>query len=71
MIDIVASSHCMQFQGKLKNQTWENDKKPSSGTDFGPFWTNLRAKKVFFHEFYLYYMLDILQAILVCNFKEN
>ena len=27
MLDIVASYHCMQFQGKLKNQTWETGKK--------------------------------------------
>ena len=24
MLDIVASYHCMQFQGKLINQNWEN-----------------------------------------------
>ena len=28
MLDIVASYHCMQLQGKLMNQTWENGKKP-------------------------------------------
>ena len=27
MLEIVASYHCMEFQGKLMNQTWENDKK--------------------------------------------
>ena len=27
MLDIVASSHFTQFQGKLINQTWENGKK--------------------------------------------
>ena len=26
---------CMQFQGKLMNQTWENGNKPSFGSDFG------------------------------------
>ena len=35
------------------NQTWKNDKKPSFGTDFGPFGPNLGSKK-FFYEFYLY-----------------
>ena len=25
MLDIVASYHCMPFQGKLMNQTWEDD----------------------------------------------
>ena len=33
MLDIVASYPCMQFQGKLINQTWENNKKPSFGPD--------------------------------------
>ena len=37
MLDIVASYHYMQFEGKLTNHTWENGKKPSFGTDFGPF----------------------------------
>ena len=27
MLEIVASYHCMQFQGKLMNQTWENGQK--------------------------------------------
>ena len=37
MLNIVASYHCIQFQGKLINQTLENGKKPSFGPDFGPF----------------------------------
>ena len=32
---IVGSYHCMQFQEKLMNQTWENGKKPSFGPNFG------------------------------------
>ena len=32
-----ASYHCMQFWGKLMKQTWENGKKPSFGTSWGPF----------------------------------
>ena len=35
MLDIVASHHCMQVQGKLMNKTWENGKKTSFGPDFG------------------------------------
>ena len=31
MLDIIASYHCMQFQGKLKKQTWENGKNPVLG----------------------------------------
>ena len=41
MLYIVASYHCMQFQVKLMNQTWENGKKPSFGLDFDPFCPNL------------------------------
>ena len=41
MLDIVASYHRMQFQGKLMNQTWENGKKPSFAPDFGQFGPNL------------------------------
>ena len=60
-LDIVPSYHCMQFQGKSMNQTWENRKKPSFGIDFGPFGQNL-GPKIFFYEFYLYYMLDIVAS---------
>ena len=41
MLYIVASYHCMEFQGKLMNQISENGKKPSLGPDFGPFGSNL------------------------------
>ena len=40
MLDIVANYHCMQFQGKLMNQTSENVQKLSFGPDFDPFGTN-------------------------------
>ena len=56
--NIVASYNCMQFQGKLMNQTWENGNKPSFKTNFGPFGPNLGPKNIF-HQFYLYYMLEI------------
>ena len=45
MLDITASYHCMQFQGKLMNQTWENGKNPIFGPDFGPFGTNSGCQK--------------------------
>ena len=54
MLYIVANYHCMQFQGKSINKTWENGKKPSLETNFGPF-----GPKNIFHEFNLYYMLNI------------
>ena len=36
MLEVVASYHCMQFHRKLMNQTWENGKKPTFVSDFGP-----------------------------------
>ena len=33
MLDINASYHCMQFQGKLTKQSWKKVKKPSFGTN--------------------------------------
>ena len=38
MLDINASYHCMQFQGKLMNQTWKNDQKK---TILGPILAHL------------------------------
>ena len=60
-LDIVTSCDCMQFYGKLMNPTWENGKKPSFGTDFGPFDPSLGPEN-FFHEFYLYCILDIVAS---------
>ena len=37
MLDIVASYHCIQFQGKLLIQTQENGEKPHFGPDLWPF----------------------------------
>ena len=47
MLRIVASYDCMQYQGKLMNQTWEICKKPSFRTDFGSFGPNLCPKSIF------------------------
>ena len=41
MFDIVTSYHCMQFQGKIMNQTWENGKKTNFGPNFDSFGPNL------------------------------
>ena len=70
MLDIVASYHCMQFQGKLTNQTWENGKKPSFVTDFDTCGPNL-GPKYFFIDSTSTSHSTLLQAITVCNFKEN
>ena len=52
MLYIAATYHCMQLQGKLINQTWENSKEPSSEPNFSPFGPNL-GTKFFFGGFYL------------------
>ena len=47
MLDIIATYHCIQFQGKLKNQTWEKVQQSSSGTNFSPFWPKFEPQKLF------------------------
>ena len=52
MLDIVASYHCMQFQGKLMIQTQENSEKPPFGPKFGPqifFYKNLALSVTRYH----------------------
>ena len=61
ILGIIASYRCMQFQGKPMNQTWENGKKHSFGTDFGSFGPHFTSTTC----------SALLQAIVVCNFKEN
>ena len=70
MLDIVASFHCMQFQGKLINQTRENGEKPSFGTDFGPFGPNL-GSKTFSINFTWTIWYTLLQGFIACTFKKN
>ena len=40
MLDIVASYHRIQFQGKLMIQTQENGEKPNFGPDLDPLGPN-------------------------------
>ena len=78
MLDIVGSYHCMQFQGTLINQSWENDKKPSFRADFGPFGKHLGPKNCF-SKIWLCQSLDIIviyhhvqyQKKLMIQFWEN
>ena len=53
MLDIVASYHCMKFEGKLMIQTSENGKKPNFEPDFGSFGPKL-GSQIFFGTFYIY-----------------
>ena len=46
------------------NKTWENGKKPSSGNNFAPF-----GPKFLFHEFYIYYMWDIVESYHCMQFQ--
>ena len=38
LLGVVTSHHCMQFQGKLMNQTQKNGQKPSARLNFSSFW---------------------------------
>ena len=44
MLKIVASYHCMQFQGKLMIQTQENGKEPHFGPTLAPLGLNLGSQ---------------------------
>ena len=57
----------MPFEGKLENQTWENEKKLSFEPDFSPFGPNLGPN--FFCGFYLHSMLDIVGSYHFIKFQ--
>ena len=57
MLDIVASYHCIQFQGKLMIQTQENDKKTHLRPDLGWLDPNL-GRQVFLITLYLNIVLS-------------
>ena len=67
MLGFVASYYCMQFQAKLICQTWENSKKPTSGTILAPL-VQILARN-FFQKFYLYYILDIVASYHCMQFQ--
>ena len=74
MLDIVASYHCMHFQGKLMMQTLENSEKPHFWPDLGPL-----GPIFFFSKIWLRESLDIIvsyshvgyQKILMIQSREN
>ena len=51
-------------------QIWENSRKRSFGHNFGPFAQNL-AQNFFFVIFTSTRSLTLVQATIVCTFKEN
>ena len=71
MLDTVAHYHFMQFQGKLVYWICENGKKNHFGPDFDPFWLKFGPKKKILVGFISTKYYTLLQAIIVCNFKEN
>ena len=56
MLRIVASYHCMQFKGKLKNQTWENSYQPKPS--LGPLCPNSDRQNFFSKIWLIYQSLD-------------
>ena len=69
-ICIVASYHCIQFQVKLMNQTWENGKKPSFEPDFGPYGPN-SGHQIFFSKIWLAQSLDILVSYYHVQYQKK
>ena len=67
MLDIIASYHCMQFQGKQMKQTWEND---SFSPNFGPFGPNMAPQKVF-PKIWLRQSLDIQTSYHHVEYQEK
>ena len=47
MLDIVPSNNLVQYQEKLMNHSWKNDKKADLGPNFGGFGPNLGPWKFF------------------------
>ena len=59
MLEIVASYHCMQFQGKIIVQIQENGEKPHFGPNLGPLDPNLGCQ-ILFSKIWLHQSLDIM-----------
>ena len=59
MLNIVASYHCMQFQGKLIIYTQKNGKKPNFGPDLRPLGPYSDCKNFFFPKIWISQSLDI------------
>ena len=71
MLYIFASYHCIHFQGKPVKQIWENGQKPSFRTNFDPNFPCPPQNFFFFWSFASAKCYALLQAVIVCNFKEN
>ena len=61
MVDIIASYHRIQFEGKFMIQTQENDEKPHFGSYLGPLPQIRAANFLFFSsEIWLCQLVDIM-----------
>ena len=69
-LDILASYHCIQFQGKLMNQTWKNGKKTNFGPNFDPFSPNL-SHQIFFSKIWLHQSLDIIVSYQYVQYQKK
>ena len=71
MLETVASYHCTQFQEKLMKEASENGKKNLVlDTILAPL-AQIQFPKFFFVDFTCTRCQALLQATIVCNFKEN
>ena len=66
-----ASYHCMQIRGKLMKQTWENGKKPSFGTSWGPFDPNSGSQIYIFWKIWLRQPLDVMVSYHHVQYQKN
>ena len=69
MLDIVASYHCMQFQGKRIIQTQENGKKPYLEPDLGPL-RKYSGRQFSFQKYglFIYLFIYLLIHLFICLF---
>ena len=70
MLEIVARYHCMQFQRKQMNETWENDKKLTFGPNFGAFVQNLGCQN-FFSKIWLCQSLDFMVTYYYVQYQKK
>ena len=72
MLDIVASYHCMQFQGNLMIQTQVNDKKTLFEPDLVPLGSKLGQEFLFYFVFQKSgFIMHIIRKKLISNLEET
>ena len=71
MLDIVASYHCTQFQGKITIQTQENSEKPRLGPDLSKLDPNL-GREISSSKTWLRHSLHIARSsTIMYNIRKN